>query len=177
VNINGSGARSDGVEFTATARPAPGLDLSFNGAYTNARLTADTPPDVGGRDGDQLPFTPKLSVALNGDYHWRLGSNARAHVGASMRHLSRQTADYDADFVAAYGHQRHVRPYSVVDLFAGVDFGRFDLELYAKNIGNSHGVTSTSGPTVSGLQLFPGGAIGTGIIRSRTLGVSLGFDY
>jgi iron complex outermembrane recepter protein len=177
VNINGAGAKSDGVELTASARPVRGLDLSLNGAYTNARLTADTPTDVGGRDGDQLPFTPKLSVALNGDYHWSVSSNARAHVGASLRHLSGQTAEYDPDFVAAYGRQRHVRPYNVVDLFAGVDFGHFDLEVYAKNLGNSHGVVSTVGPTTSGLPLYPGGAIGTGIIRPRTVGVTLGFDY
>jgi len=177
VNINGSGAKSDGVELTATARPLPGLDLSVNGAYTHARLTADTPPDVGGRAGDELPFTPKLSFALNGDYHWRLSSSARAHVGASLRHLSGQTAEYDDVFVAAYGRQRHVDPYSVVDLFAGVDFGRFDVEAYVKNLGNSHGVTSTVGPNAGGLQLYPGGAIGTGIIRPRTVGVTLGFDY
>ncbi|MGH9553192.1 MAG: TonB-dependent receptor, partial [Terriglobales bacterium] len=103
VNINGSRAKSDGVELTATARPAPGLDLSLNGAYTHARLAADTPADVGGFAGDELPYTPKLSVALNGDYHWQLSSNARAHVGASLRHLSGQTATYDPAFVAAYG--------------------------------------------------------------------------
>jgi outer membrane receptor protein involved in Fe transport len=177
VNINGSGAKSDGVELTATARPVPGLDLSLNGAYTNARLTADTPPDVGGRDGDQLPFTPKLSVAVNGDYHWQLSSRAGAHVGASLRHLSGQIADYDPDFVAVHGRQRHVHPYSVVDVFAGVNFDRFNLEIYAKNLANSHGVTSTVGPTTAGLQLFPGGAIGTGIIRPRTIGLSLGFNY
>jgi outer membrane receptor protein involved in Fe transport len=177
VNINGSGAKSDGLELTATARPLPGLDLSLNGAYTHARLTADTPPTVGGFKGDQLPFTPKLSVALNGDYHWTLAERARAHVGASVRHLSGQTASYDADFVAAHGHQRHVDPYSVVDLNAGVDLGHFDIEAYVKNLGNSHGVTSTSGVTASGGDLFPGGAIGTGIIRSRTIGLTLGYNY
>jgi outer membrane receptor protein involved in Fe transport len=176
VNINGSEAKSDGVELTASARPIRGLELSLNGAYTNARLTADTPKDVGGRDGDQLPFTPKLSVALNGDYHWYVSSRARAHVGASLRHLGGQTADYDPEFVKDHGHQRHVDPYSVVDLFAGVDWGQFNLEVYAKNLGNSHGVTSTVGPTVSGLPLYPGGAIGTGIIRPRTFGLTVGFD-
>jgi hypothetical protein len=94
-----------------------------------------------------------------------------------LRHLSGQTAEYDDVFVAAYGRQRHVDPYSVVDLFAGVDFGRFDVEAYVKNLGNSHGVTSTVGPNAGGLQLYPGGAIGTGIIRPRTVGVTLGFDY
>jgi outer membrane receptor protein involved in Fe transport len=177
VNTNGGTAKSDGVELTATARPVRGLDLSLNAAYTNARLTDDTPADVGGRHGDQLPFTPKLSVALNGDYHWNLSSTTRAHVGASLRHLSGQTAEYDPDFVGAYGHQRHVHPYGLLDLFAGVDFGHFDLEVYAKNLNNSHGVISTIGPTTSGLPLYPGGAIGTGIIRPRAFGVTLGFSY
>jgi iron complex outermembrane receptor protein len=174
VNINGSGAKSDGAEFTATARPLPGLDLSLNGAYTNARLTADTPTVVGGFKGDQLPFTPKLSVAALADYHWRVSSGVRAHVGASVRHLSGQTGPYDLAFVEANGRQRHVRPYNVIDLDAGLDFGRFDLDAYVKNLGNSHGVTSVAGTQT---PIFPGGAIGTGIIRPRTIGLSLGFNY
>lgn len=183
VNANGGSARSDGVELTATARPMRGLDLSINGAYTNARLTESTPPEVGGRKDDQLPFSPKLSVGLNGDYQFPLGGSTTAHVGGSYRHLSGQTATYDRDFVAAYGRQRHVRPYGVFDLLAGLDFGRFNLEGYIKNVGNSHGVTSTTGLTVfgaspdSGFPIYPGGAIGTGIVRPRTIGVSLGTHF
>jgi iron complex outermembrane receptor protein len=177
VNINGARARSDGLEFTATARPTPSLDLSLNGAYTNARLTASTPADVGGRKGDQLPFTPKLSVGANGDYHWQLTREDRAHVGASLRYLSGQTAAYDPTFVTKNGRQRHIDSYAVVDLNAGVDFGRFDVEAYVKNLFNSHGVTATEGPTASGLPLFPNGAIGLGIIRPMTVGLSVGFHY
>ena len=178
VNVNGSSAKSDGVEFTATARPVPGLELSANGAYTNARLTNDAPDVVGGRKGDQLPFTPKFSGALNADYQWHLGLGATAHAGASLRHLSGQTANYDPDFVAVFGRHRHIRPYDVIDLNAGVDFGRFEVEAYAKNLGNSHGVTSTTGTTVFGpFPIYPDGAIGTGIIRPRTIGLSLGFEY
>jgi outer membrane receptor protein involved in Fe transport len=174
VNINGSSAKSDGVELTATARPVPGLDLSLNGAYTHARLTGDTPTSVGGRKGDELPFTPKLSVSGNADYHWQIGPGMRAHVGGSLRHLSGQTGPYDNAFVTAHGRQRHIPAYNVVDLNAGVDFGRFDLEAYVKNLGNSRGITSVVGTTT---PLFPGGAIGTGIIRPRTIGLSLGFNY
>jgi outer membrane receptor protein involved in Fe transport len=179
VNTNGSSAKSEGVEFTATARPLRGLNLSLNGAYTNARLTDDTDLDlVGGRDGDPLPFTPKFSFALNGDYHWQLSSNATAHAGASYRHLSGQSGDYDPAFVKAFGRQRHVNPYGVFDLFAGVNFGQFDLEAYVKNVGNSHGITSTTATRVFGaFPIYPGGAIGTGIIRPRTFGLTVGFDY
>lgn len=178
VNTNGSTAKSDGFEFTASARPVAGLELSANGAYTNARLTGDTPAVVGGRDGDQLPFTPKFSLGLNADYQLRLSGDATAHVGGSLRHLSGQTAGYDPDFVVAFGRQRHIRAYNVVDLLAGVDFGRFNVDAYVKNLGNSHGVTSTKGTTVfGGFPIYPDGAIGTGIIRSRTIGLVLGLQY
>src|SRR6185437_8979138 len=176
VNINGSGAKSDGAEFTATARPLPGLDLSLNGAYTNARLTADTPAVVGGFKGDQLTFNPKLSVAAIADYHWQISPGVRTHVGASIRRLSGQTGDFDALFVSLHGHQRHIPAYSVIDLYAGADFGRFNLDVYVKNVGNSHGITSIAGAP-GGTPIFPDGTLGTGIIRPRTFGLSLGFKY
>ena len=183
VNTNGSSAKSDGFEFTAAARPMSGLLLSANAAYTNARLTGATPATVGGRDGDQLPFTPKLSFALNAGYEWHVGPGAKAHVGASWRHLSGQTAGYDSDFVAAYGRQRHIPAYSVIDLDAGIDVGHFSIDAYVKNLADKHAITSVSALTVfgpspdTGFPLYPGGAIGTGIIRPRTLGVSVGFHY
>ena len=177
-NANGSSAKIDGVEFTFVARPVRGLELSWNGAYTDARLTGPTPDIVGGRDGDQLPFTPKFSTAVNADYQWPVFGDATAHVGASLRHLSGQTANYDPDFVAEHGEQRHIDSYDVIDLNAGVDFGRFDIQAYVRNLNNSHGVTSTTGTVISGiLPVFPEGAIGTGIIRPRTIGVTVGFDY
>jgi outer membrane receptor protein involved in Fe transport len=174
VNINGSGAKSDGAELTATARPIPGLDLSLNGAYTNARLTNDTPATVGGLRGDQLPFTPKFSASANADYHWQISSDVRVHIGGSLRHLSGQTGPYDLAFVTAHGRQRHIPAYDVVDLNVGVSFGHFDLEAYVKNLGNSRGITSVAGTAT---PIFPGGAVGTGIIRPRTIGLSLGFNY
>lgn len=176
-NANGGKAKSDGFEVTAAARPVPGLELSANAAYTNARLTADTPAIVGGTDGDHLPFTPKFAGAVNADYQWAISGDMRAHVGGSVRHLSGQTANYDPVFVATFGRQRHVDSYDVVDLNAGVDLGRWDIQAFVKNLGNSHGVTSTTGTTIFGLPRFPDGAIGTGIITPRTVGVSVGFQY
>ena len=106
-----------------------------------------------------------------------VGGDATAHVGASLRHLSGQTANYDPAFVAVHGEQRHVDPYEVIDLNAGVDFGRFDVQAYVRNLTNSRGVTSTTGTTIFGFPAAPDGAIGTGIIRPRTIGVTLGFDF
>jgi iron complex outermembrane receptor protein len=169
INANGGGAKIDGAEFTATARPVPGLDLSVNGAYTHSRLTTDT--QIGGLKGDELPFTPKVSLGLNGDYHWSLGEGVGGHVGASLRHLSHQSSNFDAAYRKANGQQRQVRAYNVVDASAGIDFGKFAVDLYGKNLGNSHGVTSVTG------AVYPGGAVGTGIIRPRTVGLSLTAAY
>ena len=92
--------------------------------------------------------------------------------------MSGQTASYDAVFRQTFNHQRHVDAYDVFDLYAGVDLGRWDVQAFVKNVGNSHGVTSTTGTTVfSAFSIFPGGAIGTGIITPRTVGLSVGFQY
>lgn len=178
VNTNGGKAKSDGVEFTAIMRPTRGLELSVNGAYTDARLTQDAPAIVGGLDGDQLPFTPKYTIGLNGNYNWPLGDSMQARVGGSLRFLSEQSADFDAAFRTANGRQREIRSYEVIDLSAGVDFGRFAIDAYVKNLGNSDGRTSTTTTTVFGaFPIYPNGAIGTGVIQPRTIGVSLTASY
>jgi outer membrane receptor protein involved in Fe transport len=175
-NANGGGAKSDGIEFSATAAPARGLDLSLNGAYTNARLTTDTL--IGGLDGDKLPFTPEFTVSMNGDYSFAVGAGAEAHVGGSFRFLSEQSASFDADYRAAHGEQRELDPYGVVDFGAGVDFGQFDIELYVKNLFDSSGRTSTTGTDVfGGFPLYPAGAIGMGVIRPRTVGLSASAEF
>ena len=172
INANGANAKSDGVEFNATARLEGGLTLSVNGAYTDAKLSGDTSALVGGKKGDQLPFTPKLSLGLNGDYSWSLGDK-QAYVGASLRVLGKQSGAFDATYRAAHTSQRKVPAYEVVDLRAGVDFGKVDLEVYVKNAFDADGKTSTSTITANGSPVYPGGAMGTGVIRPRTIGVSL----
>jgi outer membrane receptor protein involved in Fe transport len=170
VNVNGGNATSDGFEATVTARPTQSLSLSLNAAYTDAKLDDDTGPLVGGLKGDQLPFTPDFSVGASADYEWTVAGDATAYVGGSLRWLSDQTGSFDADFRALNGRQREVPSYEVLDLRTGVLFGRYSIELYAKNLTDSDGRTSTGT-----LGSLPNGAIGTGVIRPRTVGLSFGF--
>lgn len=172
INANGADAKSDGVEFNATARLANGLTLSANGAYTDAKLSGDTSALVGGKKGDRLPFTPKFSLGFNGDYSWSIGDK-EAYVGASLRVMGKQSGTFDATYRTAHGEQREVPSYEVVDLRAGVSFGTVDLEAYVKNVTDADGKVSSSAVTSSGLPVYPGGAMGTGVIRPRTIGVSL----
>ena len=144
--------------------------MSLNGTLTDTHLKDDTPALSGGKQGDALPFTPEWSASLNTNYEWPIGQSM-AYVGGSLRYLSDQTASYDLAFRTANGRQRKVDSYEVVDLQAGVDFGRFTLELYGKNVTDSDGKTSTGAidPTLL--------TIGTGVIRPRTVGVTLGFNF
>lgn len=166
LNINGAGATSDGAEFTATLRPTRGLAVSLNGAYTDAKLTSDT--DNGGRDGDALPYTPKYSLNVNGDYEWSVGGDATAYLGASLRFLSKQPGAFDGAFVADFGRQRYIPSYEVVDLRAGLNLGRYSIEVFARNLTDSKGKTSADQTSNA-----PFGALTTGVIRPRSVGVTL----
>jgi iron complex outermembrane receptor protein len=179
VNTNGGSATSDGVEFSATLRPTRGLTASVNGAYTVAKLTQDTDPvAVGGADGDSLPFVPRFSGAVNVDYDWHVGASATAYFGGSVRMVGDQPANYSPGYLATYGRQPRIGGYDVVDLRAGVDFGRFSLEVYAKNLANSDGrIGATITPAFPVAGEYPFGAIGTSIIRPRTIGVTLGAGF
>jgi outer membrane receptor protein involved in Fe transport len=168
INFNGGKAESNGLEFTANLRPTRGLVFSLNGAYTDATLKDDTPAQVGGLAGDRLPYTPKYSIGANADYEWELGGETTAYVGASVRSLSKQPAGFDFAFRAANGRQRYLPSYEVVDLRAGIDFGQYSLELYAKNLFDSEGKTSLEVP-----GNIPLGAAGTAVIRPRTIGATL----
>lgn len=170
VNINGGGATSDGLEAALTLRPTDALTLSLNAAYTDTELDDDTGPLVGGVKGDELPFTPEVSVGVNADYEWSLAADATAYVGGSLRYLSDQSGAFDFDYRTTNGRQREIPSYEVLDLRTGVIFGRYSIELYAKNLTDSDGRTSTGD-----LGTYPNGALGTGVIRPRTFGLAFGF--
>jgi iron complex outermembrane receptor protein len=172
VNANGGKAKSDGVEFTATMRPTRGYTVSVNGAYTDAKLRDDTDPLIGGRDGDRLPFTPKYAVSVNEDYQWRIAGKTDVYVGGSLRFVGEQTGPYSPTAIALTGRQYRIPSYAVVDLRAGVEFGKFSIEAYAKNLTNSVGKTS-----VTGEGNVPFGALQTGVIRPRVIGLTLGAGF
>jgi iron complex outermembrane recepter protein len=174
VNVNGTSAKVDGAEIVATLRPTRGFTTSVGFTYTDARLSGDTDPvAVGAVKGDRLPFAPKYAVNLNADYRWELGASATASIGASIRSVSRQSGGFDPAYRAAYAHFARVGAYEVVDLRAGLDFGRYSLAAYANNLTNSRGITSTQALLgVAGLPRNVDGALGAAVLRPRTIGVN-----
>ena len=186
LNANGGSARSTGLEGTLNLRPMRGLSLSANAALINAKLTADTPPFVGGFDGDRLPWVPRKSFSLNGDYEWKIGAANTLFVGATLAHTGRQSANFEAgevvgvdpvtgDFIFDFTPQRRVPSYTTLNLRAGAQLGRFNLEAFARNITNSRGITSLTEITdeLTGGNPLAGGAIRASFLQPRSFGLTL----
>lgn len=172
VNANGGTAVSKGFEFTLTGRPAEGLNVSLNGAYTKAYLTKDTDPLVGGFDGDPLPYVPDWSVNLSADYQWPIWGEAKAFVGGSFGYVGNRTPDFgtrDAD-----GSLKRLDAYETIDLRAGVDTGRWLVQAYVRNALNTSGITSIVSLDPG---TYPNDAGAVGLIRPRTIGLTVGTRF
>jgi outer membrane receptor protein involved in Fe transport len=167
INGNGGTAVSKGGEFTLSFVPTDAFSFSLNGAYTDAYLTQDTDPIVGGLDGDPLPFVPEWSFGLSGDYEWTVGRDWTLVVGGGIGYVGERTFDFVTREDDGGLHQ--LDSYTTVDLRAGVYFGQWSFELYGKNLTNEEAVASVA--AAGGL---PNGALGLALIRPRRIGMSIG---
>jgi hypothetical protein len=109
---------------------------------------------------------PEWSFGLNADYEWTVKGSSRAYVGGSLGYTGERTVDFDSR--AADGSIRPADSFVTLNLRAGLYVGRWSVELYGKNLTNEMGVTSIQDP-----GFLPNGALGLGLIRPRTIGVSV----
>lgn len=170
INANGGTAETKGLELTATLRAAEGLNFMLTGAYTDGELTEDTDPVVGGLDGDPLPWVPEYSLALSGDYEWEAFADATAYVGGQVAYTGDRTVDFanrdtGGGIIQADG-------FTTLDLRAGILTDSWSIELYGKNVTGEEGITD-----YLPAGAYPNAAVGIGIIRPRTIGLSVGYRF
>jgi outer membrane receptor protein involved in Fe transport len=167
VNANAGSAESKGLEGSFTYVPIQGLTLSANGAYTDAILKSDTGPLLGGHNGDRLPYSSPVSGSLSAEYTTPLTDDTRLFVGASARFTGRRRSDFNATF-----GQTSLPSYTTVDMHAGLDRGRYRVEAYVKNLSDERGILF-----LGGIGSTPNGAVQAGVIRPRTIGLTLSATY
>jgi iron complex outermembrane recepter protein len=173
INANGGTASSKGVEWSFALTPFEGLNLTLNGAYVDAYLTADAPA-TGGVTGDQLPYAPKWSNSLDADYTWSAFGNYSAFAGATWSYIGSRFDDFGATatvqnnaVVFVPNTRADLGGYNTLNLRVGLQDQRWSFELYCKNIADSRGLTfytNTGTPN-------SGGAIV--IQQPRTIGVTI----
>lgn len=172
ISANGGSAQSKGIEWTLGLTPVKGLNFLLTGAYVDAHLTSSAPA-AGGTDGDELSFVPKLTTSLDGSYTWPVVSDFDGFVGATWVYTGSRISDFASSLSVVGGaivftpDPRTTLPsYNTVNLRAGLESSRWSVELYARNLGDTRGITSYGS---SGTPSF-GGSIT--LIQPRTVGAA-----
>jgi outer membrane receptor protein involved in Fe transport len=164
---NGGTARSRGMEASFTYKPITELTVLINGAYTNARLTQDTPTSFGGHDGDRLPLSPLFAGTIGLEYERPMGAAISGFGGFNWHWNGDRYADFNS------GGPRAILPsYSTVDLRAGLKLQAYTFTAYIKNAGNSRGLTNVATET-----LGTEAALSANIIMPRTIGVNISASF
>lgn len=145
VVSNAGEAESQGLEWAVELRPFPGLTVDLVGAYTDAALTESTASGtgadlLGGRDGDPLPYVSKWTVLAGASYEWPLSGTATGYIGASWNYIDERRTDFGSD----YGYQLTLPSHDTADVRFGIDFERWSVGFYGKNITDERGIASLS---------------------------------
>jgi outer membrane receptor protein involved in Fe transport len=168
---NGGTARSDGIELSAIYAPVTGLTLSADLDYTEAELTADA-PGINAKSGDELPNVPKLAVSLGADYSFPLFASWQGFVGGDLHYEGDRVSGFVTGVPA--GFERPVMPsYETFNLRTGLKDDAWTVELYAKNIGNSRGITSLRSLAFNGFS----NPYAAAIIQPRLIGISVATQF
>jgi iron complex outermembrane receptor protein len=148
---NGPNARIRGVEADINWQALPGLVLTANGAYTDAKtrtdLCAATDPlpncgtpgnDITAPKGTRLPITPRVKVNGTARYTWDMG-DVKPYVQGVVMHQSSapsalRTSDQDITGQLA--------AYTTASFNVGAEFSRFTAELFVENAFDERGQLS-----------------------------------
>ena len=124
--------------------------------------------------GTRLPVTPKFKISATARYSWNMGAG-RAHGQIGLVHQGSARTDLKTDDSGEGTDPNDLtgklHAYTVVDLFAGYDWSRYNIELFAANIFDERNELSRF--VVCGLctnvKIVPG--------RPRTFGLRLGAKF
>ena len=128
---------SNGADLTVVYLVTRGLRVNASVAYTNAHLTAAAPLS-GGAVGDQLPLSARWVTSLGTAYTKQVGENTSLIIGAAYRYRDRVIDLFPGAGAGGNGPPADVtapiRPWNIVDAYAGFVFSRLTVRLYGKNI-------------------------------------------
>nr|WP_314447278.1 TonB-dependent receptor [uncultured Sphingomonas sp.] len=169
-----------GVEGELTVRPIEGLNLSASATYLKSKVTGDysATPDgnlvynasgyTGNFRGSALPYTPKFSAALDGQYEVPVSTSFGAFVGATLVYQGKQNTTFTNSALPADDFE--IESYSTLDLRAGLKSAddRWRLMVYGQNVADK-GYTTAVSTFLDTIIRYRG--------KPATYGVSLSYRY
>jgi iron complex outermembrane recepter protein len=167
---NGGKATSKGIEVELAYIPFKGLTAQFSGSWDHAYTNVDV-PTVGAIAGDTLPYAPRFNGAFLIDYDFELGASAKGNVGATYAYQGARPSSWSQD---PLNLNFNLPSYSTVDVRAGVNWGKYSLELRAANLADKQAYSTTYVGNIFPGQGVAGQAV---IIQPRTLSVDMGVKF
>ena len=114
-----------------------------------------------------MPITPKFKGTATARYTWPVWSG-RAHVQGVVSYQGSAPSDIDRAQNALLGN---LKSSTLVDLFAGYDWGKFNVELFGSNIFDERNELSrfVVCSICTQVKIVPG--------RPRTIGLRAGMKF
>ena len=154
---NGRDAKVRGIE-SDVGYTGGGFTLNAAAAYTDAKTKGNicdsilddedcTDSGIVTPSGTRLPVTPKFKLATSARYTWPMAAG-RAHVQTGVSYQSSASSDirqvsfacgpFVGDDICGVVNPNdfvgRIRSSTLVDLFAGYDWDKYSVELFAKNL-------------------------------------------
>ncbi|RIX27305.1 TonB-dependent receptor [Sphingomonas edaphi] len=188
---NGRDARVNGIE-TDISYASGGLSINAAAAYTDAKTkgnicnfalgnsNCDGLDDGGDPDfvvtpsGTRLPVTPKFKASTTARYSWPMATG-RAHVQAGLSYQGSAAADLrqdvDGDGTNPNDFLGRIKSSTIVDLFAGYDWRKYNVQLFVTNLFDERNELSrfVVCSICTQTKIVPG--------RPRTIGLRLGAKF
>lgn len=159
---NGSAAKSQGIELSASSAPTSGLTISAWVSWNDAELTKDLPPESTaiGNKGDRLPWSSRTSGSLSIRQEFTVTTDMTAFVGGTAAYVGKRKDVFgDANATRA-----EFPSYSKFDVLAGAEFNEsWKVSLYCNNVADKRG-------ELGNLAYLPEGRF---LIRPREFGLSV----
>jgi len=166
-------AVSKGLEAEVTVTPVRGLELGLNGSFNQAKVTelsAEQALISGAVQGSRLA-SPEIQGSLFGIYNYRFSGAVTGFTSFQAEHVG----SFPNGFPNSPGTQTlsptygHTDTYTDFNLQSGFGVGKTTTTFYVENLGNSRAV----------VYIHPESFVDSryGILRPRTLGVRVGYQF
>ena len=155
----------DGFELEAVLSANEELTLSMGLNYNDSVLAAPS-ENFSADKGDRAPFVPKWNVTGSIDYARPFGGDNTAFARADFRHISNSFSEFSE---AGLLPLTELPSYTTIDLTAGVQFDRWTISLFVKNVADDRVVTNVDPERAQPSQFS--------IARPRTFGARVNAEF
>jgi outer membrane receptor protein involved in Fe transport len=164
--LNGSHAKSQGVELSVETRPLSGLTIASWVAFNEAELTEDFPDSatIFGESGDRLPGSSRWSGNFSLTQNLPLPGGLSGSVGAAVSYVGDRAGGFKS---GAEARQPNLPSYVRIDLLAKVALDSWMVNAFVNNLADKRGI----------FDVDPFDATTFTYIQPRTVGISVSKSF